>query len=82
MMKYLDPMYWLGQDGYAKISDIIITQLFNGNISRVLSAALLIIGMWFVFRRKLTGAGLGFVSVSVLLIFGKSLLELFNINLF
>ncbi len=82
MMKYLDPMYWLGQDGYAKISDMIITQLFNGNISRVLSAALLIIGMWFVFRRKLTGAGLGFVSVSVLLIFGKSLLELFNINLF
>ena len=82
MMKYLDPMYWLGEDGYTKISDIIITQLFNGNISRVVSAALLIIGMWFVFRRKLTGAGLGFVSVSVLLIFGKSLLELFNINLF
>lgn len=81
MMKYLDPLYWLGEDGYASVSDAVASQLFNGNIARILSAAFLIIGMWFVFRRKLTGTGLMFVSVSVLLIFGQSLLRSFGIEL-
>ena len=81
MMKYLDPLYWLGEDGSASVSDAVAAQLFNGNIARILSAAFLIIGMWFVFRRKLTGTGLMFVSVSVLLIFGQSLLRSFGINL-
>lgn len=82
MMKYLDPLYWLGEEGYASVSEAVAAQLFNGNLARVLSAAFLAIGMWFVFRRKLTGAGLGFVSVSVLLMFGQSLLNSFGIKLF
>lgn len=82
MMKYFDPMYWLGEEGYAKVSEIIVAQLFNGNVARVLSAAFLLVGLWFVFRRKLTGAGLGFVSVSVILIFGQTVLRAFGINLF
>lgn len=81
MMKYLDPLYWFGEDGYRSISEAIAAQLFNGNIARVLSAAFLIVGMWFVFRRKLTGTGLMFVSVSVLLIFGQGLLRSFGIEL-
>ncbi len=45
MMKYLDPLYWLGEDGYANVSDAVAAQLFNGNLARVLSAAFLVIGM-------------------------------------
>lgn len=82
MMKYLDPLYWLGEDGYRDISQQLVYQIFNGNLARVLSACLLALGMWFVFRRKLTGAGLGLVGLAVLIIFSQSIMRIFNFNLF
>lgn len=82
MMKYFDPLYWLGEEGYANVSNAVAAQLFNGNLARVLSAAFLAVGMWFVFRRKLTSTGLWFVFVSVFLMFGQGILRTFGINIF
>lgn len=74
-MKWFDPVYLLGEEGYSSIATFIVQSLFDGTFARVISAALLIIGVWFVFRKKQTAAGMGFIALSSLIIFGKSILN-------
>lgn len=77
-MDWLDPVKILGEDGYSSVVTFIVSSLFDGTFARVISAILLIIGLWFVFRRKQTAAGMGFVTLSTILIFGKSILRLIS----
>lgn len=79
-LKYLDPIYLLGDEKYYELSSMIIRNLLDGYLARLLSLILLICGLWFVYRRKLIGSGMVFVSLAVLIVFGQSLLRYFNWN--
>lgn len=72
-MKWLDPITWLGSDGYNNIVSALVQALFNGTVARILSCAFLIVGVWFIYRRKQTGAGIGLISLSVIVVFAKSI---------
>ena len=82
IIKYLDPMYWLGEEGYSQLSKIVIDAVFNGVGARVLSATFLAMGLWFVFRRKLTGSGLIFISISSFIMFGQTIFRYIMRNWF
>lgn len=74
-MKWLDPVSWFGEDGYSNLVDLLVQALFNGTVARIVSLIFLIVGVWFVYRRKQTGAGLGFVILSVFVTFSKGVLN-------
>lgn len=77
-MKYLDPMYWLGEEGYAELSQKVIELVFNGYGARILSGVLLFLGLWFMFRRKMTSSGMVFLGLSSLVVFASGIYNYFK----
>lgn len=77
-MKWFDPITWFGSEGYNNIVSWLVQALFNGTVARIFSLVFLVIGVWFVYRRKQTAAGMGFISLTVLIIFGKTIMKYFG----
>lgn len=71
-MKWLDPAHLFGEEGYRALVNQIFLFFFNDTFARVLSAALLLMGAWLIFRRKQIAAGIGMILLSVAIIFGKT----------
>ncbi|MDR2105311.1 MAG: hypothetical protein LBP51_06115 [Deferribacteraceae bacterium] len=68
-MEKFDPMHLLGVERYNSLIAFITNALTNGILARVLSAALLILALWFVWRRKQVPMGMVLIALSVGFVF-------------
>ncbi|MDR0454455.1 MAG: hypothetical protein LBH05_06565 [Deferribacteraceae bacterium] len=68
-MNFLDPVKIFGEEGYAKIIELLVNSLKNGILTRILSGLFLILSLWFIWRRKQPMLGFAMIALSAVFMF-------------